>query len=266
MHLNIPQPVKVLAEHRYAAIVGDKTTRGDTRAGIVAACIFYAFIHTGNKRTGEEIRKMFKLSKKDMSKGLGRYLDVFAEDRTISNKPIDLIPRTMNRVGIDSSHYPAILALANMLEGTSRNMSHSCPQSVAASIVYLYLCINDEYRQRRGITKSMFAKLVSLSDITISRHLREACEILEKLRYPGIENAKRNMKRRKSDEVRSEMKPPSASSETTASPSTTSEEEPEYVLVKLAPKRKTRRPSSDTKKSSTRTRRALKAASTEESA
>ena len=196
--LNIPQPVKAIAREHYMKIVGDATTRGTTRASIVAACIFYAYRKYGDTRTAEEVRKMFNINKKNMSNGLTRYLSVFREDRDLPNRPSNLIRRTMVLAGIDESHYLPIKRLVDMLDGTSRNMSHSCPQSVTSSIVYLYLCINEDLRKRLDLSKTTFARKVDLSDITISKHVREAYEILRAYKYPKIERARNSVKKRRS--------------------------------------------------------------------
>jgi hypothetical protein len=117
------------------------------------------------------------LSKKDMSAGLTKYYEKFPEDRTTHVKPENLIRRIISLAEIDNEHYRPILALTKYLDGTSSLLNRSNTQSVAAAIVYLYLCINPDYKQTAGLTKIVFAKKIKLSDITIIKLAKEAYKV-----------------------------------------------------------------------------------------
>lgn len=182
----LSQAIRKKAEEKYKKIVGDETVRGRKRKSIVAACLLYTFRDEGDIRTSDEVRKMFTgatghrdvLSKQEMSDGLRRYHSVFKEDRTQCIKPSDLIRRTMHLTKITFDHYKYILRIAKCLDGVDCTLNRSSPQSVASAIVYLYLCFNPAVKTSLGLTKTKFAKEVKLSDITISKLVKKAAEIL----------------------------------------------------------------------------------------
>ena len=58
-------------------------------------------------------------------------------------------------------------------------LGRSNPQSVAAAIVWLYLCLNPEVKAEHHLSKSLYAKRVSLSEITISKLAKESLKKLQ---------------------------------------------------------------------------------------
>lgn len=176
--LNIQSSIRKGTEKKYKTIVGNETVRGKGRKGIVAACLLFTFRDEGDIKTSDEVRNLFGLTKQEMSDGLTRYYAVFPNDRTRDYKPVDLVLCTMNRTGVNLSYYKYIIRIARCLEGVDPLLNHSTPQAVAAAIVYLYLCITPELRKELGYTKTKFASKVGLSDITITRLVKKAIEIL----------------------------------------------------------------------------------------
>ena len=81
--------------------------------------------------------------------------------------PEKLLPWMMKLVGFGSSHYQRIVKLNRHLENSSKLLERSTSQSVAAAIIYLYLCLNPDYMKQLGITKTSFAKKVQLSSLTV---------------------------------------------------------------------------------------------------
>jgi hypothetical protein len=80
----------------------------------------------------------------------------------------------MSLTGIDKKHYKNIIKISRSIENSSRLLKRSSPQSVASAIIYFYLCLNPEYKAELGLTKNKFAELALLSDITVSKLVREA--------------------------------------------------------------------------------------------
>jgi transcription initiation factor TFIIIB Brf1 subunit/transcription initiation factor TFIIB len=175
---NIPLALKNKTEMKYKKIVGDETVRGRGRKAIVAACLLYVYRENNDVRTSEEVRSMFGLTKQQMSDGLTEYLRCFPDDRITSPKPIDLIPRLMRLTKIDMSHYKYILLIARCLDGVNRILNRSAPQSVASALIYLYLCLTPTLKESLCYTKTKFAKDVKLSDITITKLVKEAAGVL----------------------------------------------------------------------------------------
>ena len=85
----------------------------------------------------------------------------------------------MIRTDINFSHLRRINKLCHYLENRSALLNRSNPQSVAAAIVYLYLCLEPEYKEKLGMSKIKFAHIVNLSDITITKLGKESQRIIQ---------------------------------------------------------------------------------------
>ena len=175
----LPLILRQKAENKYRKIVGDETVRGKGRKSIVAACLLFSFYDENDYRTSDEVRNLFGLSKNEMSSGLTRYYMTFPLDRDRIIKPINMLTRTLKHAKMSvEDHYKKVAKLAKCLEKVDPTINRSNPQSVAAAIVYLYICINPRIKDELGITKTKFAKDVKLSDITISKLVKRAAEII----------------------------------------------------------------------------------------
>jgi transcription initiation factor TFIIIB Brf1 subunit/transcription initiation factor TFIIB len=181
---HLPQAIRKKTEQKYKKIVGDETVRGRGRKSIVAACLLNTFRDDGDIRTADEIGGLFGLTKQEMSTGLTKYHAKFPESRVVIIKPSDLIRRIMHLTKIDFSHYRNILRISRCLEKVDATLNRSTPQSVASAIVYLYICLtldldtSSSLRESMGITKTKFARDVGLSDITITKLVKRAAEVI----------------------------------------------------------------------------------------
>ena len=70
---------------------------------------------------------------------------------------------------MDESHIPKIQALSEFLENRSLELKSSKANSVAAATVYLYLCKHPDLKNKLGLNKSEYAKIVGFSEITIKK-------------------------------------------------------------------------------------------------
>ena len=174
----VPTAIRKKVERKYQAVVGEETVRGQGRRAIVAACTLFVFRAQGDIRDSEEIRTMFKLTKKTMSSGLHRYYEAFPEDRLICTRPKDLIYKVLKVTEIPTPHLPKILSLALCLENTDLALNHSNPWSVATSIVYLYLCLHPRLKKHLNLSKTAYAGKADVSDLTITKLSRRAALVL----------------------------------------------------------------------------------------
>ena len=175
----LPESIKEQVEQKYKIIVNGRTVRGKRRHSIIAACTFYCYRDIGENKPSSSIRELFKLTKKDFSAGLNEYIRVFSECRTKQMKITDLIPCLMIKAGLGQKHKANILKLAQYLDNTSHLLNRSQPVSVASAIIYLYLCLNPEYKDSLNLTKTNFSALVKLSDITITKLAKECAIVLQ---------------------------------------------------------------------------------------
>lgn len=175
---HLPLSIRKKTEQKYKIIVGDETVRGKGRKAIVAACLLFTFRHNGDVRTSDEVRNMFDLSKQEMSDGLTRYLEKFPKDRIEDIKPADLIERVMRLTKVGLEHYKYVLRIAKCLDGVDATLNRSSPQSVASAILYLYICLTPNVREELGLTKTKFARGVGLSEITVSKLVKKAADVI----------------------------------------------------------------------------------------
>lgn len=170
-----------IMEKKYSIIIekhDQKITRGSGRDSLVAAILFHTFQEFGEFRTSGYIRKLFNnLEQKHMSAGIQKYLYAFPEAGNLHITSEILIPWFMKLVNIDKSHYRRIIDINNYMANTSQLLKRSNPQSVAASIIYFYLCINKEYKESLGIKRKTFAEKINLSDITITKLVQELVKV-----------------------------------------------------------------------------------------
>ena len=163
-----------IMEKKYEIVI-EKTrvTRGSGRNSIIAAILFYTYQEFGEFRTAEYIRDKFNLQPKHMSSGIAKYLETFPEARDIHISPEILIPWLMKLTNIDKSHHKRILYINDYIKNASETINRSNPQSIAAAVIYFYLCINNEYKEKLGIHRRTFAEKTNLSDITITKLITE---------------------------------------------------------------------------------------------
>lgn len=177
LKLNIPNAIRVQVEMKYNTIVGKSTVRGKGRKAIIAACLFYTYQDFGEYRTSDYVRSLFRLKRKDMSGGLTKYYQVFPKARTKHTRPEDLLKWLLTLTGVSQEHYRNIVHISKYFKGTSRLLTRSSPQSVASAVIYFYLCLHPEYKVKLGLTKNAFAEKALLSDITVSKLVKEASAI-----------------------------------------------------------------------------------------
>lgn len=176
---HIPQAIRKKTEVRYKMMVGGDTVRGKGRKARVAACLMYVYRDEGINYTADEIRAMFDLTKQEMSVGLTHYHATFPEDRVKNLNPQDLVQRVMTKMKIAyAPHYKYILRIARCLFKTDRILTRSNPASVAAAIVYFYICLTPALKKQIGFTKTKFARQMKLSDITITKLVKQAALII----------------------------------------------------------------------------------------
>jgi len=180
----VPAAIRIQAETKYVQVMkmvrgkrDKKSGRGRGRKAIIAACLLFVFRETGDCRTFDDLKDMFKLTKKNMFNGLTAYFETFKTDRVRYVTPEHLIARVLLMTGVDNVHYGPIVRITKGLANTSRTLNRSKPLSVASSMVYFYLCMHPTVKDQLGLTKSKFAELAKLSDITITKHVKEIARL-----------------------------------------------------------------------------------------
>ncbi len=167
------------ANKDYQKVIGNDIFRGARRRAIIVVCIYYAYFYMGEPRTSEDISLKFKIKKKNVKEGFTKYCERFPEASTQYIDAKNLIRQIMVRTNITFTHLRRINKLCDFLDNTSPLLNRSGPKSVAAALVYLYLCLETEYKEKVGMTKLKFADIVGLSDITITKLGKESQRIIQ---------------------------------------------------------------------------------------
>ena len=170
-----------MVEDKYQKIKGEKIFRGKCRKSIVAVCLFHTYQEFGEYCTSNYIQELFNLKQNNMNLGMIKYLKAFPEASTKHITPEKLLPWIMKLTGVDRSHYRRILAMTRYIISTSELVERSNPQSVAAAIIFFYLCLNQNYKNKLAITKSSFAKKAEISDTLSLRSLEKLPQSHERL-------------------------------------------------------------------------------------
>lgn len=177
--MGFPEIIINTANKKYQKIIQNNIYRGSKRKAIIVVCIYHSYVENGEYRTSDEIGKLFNIKKKSLKEGFDKYYEFFPEAATQYIDAKHLIRPIMIKANINFSHLRRINRLCDFLENRSPLLNRSNPQSVAAAIVYLYLCLEPEYKKQLGMSKTKFADIVNLSDITITKLGKESQKIIQ---------------------------------------------------------------------------------------
>ena len=178
--MDFPDIIIQTANSDYQEILKDNIYRGANRKAIIVVCIFFSYINHGECRTTDEIRQKFGIKKKNMKEGFEKYCIRFPKSAKSYIDPKNLIRQIMIRANISFEHLRKVNKLCDFLENTSPILNRATPQSVAAAIVYFYICLDPEYKEKLQMTKMKFSNIVGLSDITITKLGKELQRIIQK--------------------------------------------------------------------------------------
>lgn len=147
--------------------------RGKSRRALVAACRWKLYSEFDNKPTEKDYVATFGITAKMFDTGVDRYDQAFPDEPIVYTTSKDLLKQCMVAADIDPCYYPDIVKLNDKYSKSSKTFVRSRPKSVAASIVYLWLLRNPDYRESLGVTKASFSENTGISDITITRLVNE---------------------------------------------------------------------------------------------
>lgn len=170
-------------EKCYETIIKDSDGE-QGRAGLIAAILFKDFKKNGNTRTSDYFKNLCGVTKKEMSAGISRYDQVYPEEANDFIRPVDILPWLLGVYGIDKEHHPRIEKMVEMLSNCDPVFKSKTPKAVASAIIYLYLCLNQPYKNKLGMNKTKFAEKSSVSDITITKLIHI---ILERSNIKNVE-------------------------------------------------------------------------------
>lgn len=160
----------------YFEVTKGKIFRGNSRKSIVFACIFHAYKLSGNPQSHERLITVFNLSRKTGLKGL-KHVNLYAPResniRTTYITPINLVEEIMEKFKATKEQKEEVVNLYTKIKNKSSKLNRSRPQSVAAGLVYFWIC-----NTKKDITLKQFTEKVSLSELTINKISKEISLLL----------------------------------------------------------------------------------------
>jgi hypothetical protein len=161
----------------YFQVTQGQIFRGNSRKSIVFACIFHAYKMSGKPQSHEKLIHIFNLNRKTGLKGL-KHVNLHAPKnssiRTTYITPINLVEEIMEKFSATNEQKNEVIKLYHKIKNKSSRLNRSRPQSVAAGLVYFWIC-----RKKKDISLKQFTKKVSLSELTVNKISKEISDVLE---------------------------------------------------------------------------------------
>lgn len=176
-NLGLSDKVIAHANKIYAQVTKNKIFRSNSRKAIVFACVFHAYKICGNPQTHEKLISIFGIGKKVGLQGL-KHVSLNAPKnsniRTTHITPVNLIGEVMEKFSCSKEQEQEVITIYNKIKNRSSKLNRSRPQTVAYGLVYYWIKLTG-----KNISLQEFCKQVSLSDITITKAVKEIESILD---------------------------------------------------------------------------------------
>lgn len=166
-----------LANTYYLQVTNGKIHRGESRKGIVFACIYYAYKNNGNPRSCESLSEIFKIQRKTGLKGLKHFcLNIGKEivHKKAQITPANLVCEIMDKFSVTEEQKAEVVRLYTVIKNKSSKINRSRPQSVASGLTYYWICNN-----KKQISLKEFVEEVGLSELTVARIAKEIASIID---------------------------------------------------------------------------------------
>ena len=174
----INKKIVFTANDIYNHVTQQKIFRGNTRRGIIFACVYHAYNLNQLPQSCKNLIQIFDIEQKIALKGLkfvnlNLPLDSDLRQLNTSNNVEHLIREIMTEFHASKSQVDEVLRLYQHIQDKSSLLNRSRPQSVACGLIrYYILKKNPEY------SIDYFREKIKLSDLTLSRIVKEIETIL----------------------------------------------------------------------------------------
>lgn len=160
----------------YEQVTHHRIFRGNTRKGIIFACIFHAHKLIDNPHSCESLIDIFQINRKIALKGL-KYVNLNLSRDFVNHHQIDtshLIREIMLKFNANEQKIHEVVQIYQMIQNKSSLLNRSRPQSVACGIVRYYMI-----ERNHEISIDYFRSKVNLSELTIHKIVKEIYRILD---------------------------------------------------------------------------------------
>ena len=169
--------VTTIANNFYLQITDGKIHRGESRKGIVFACVYHAYNQVGEPRSCESLLEIFKIQRKTGLKGLKHFqlnIDKTSVVNTTQITPANLVNDIMDKFSATQEQKIEVARLYELIKDRSSKINRARPQSVASGLTYYWICNNN-----KKITLKEFVQEIGLSELTVDRISKEIALIIE---------------------------------------------------------------------------------------
>lgn len=161
------------ANEIYEKVTNHKIYRGNTRKGIVFACVYHAYNLNNTPQSCKNLINVFDMEQKIALKGLkfvnlNLPLKSTIRSDNSSNEVHHLIQEIMNQFNASELQIKDVTELHQHLMNRSSLLNRSRPQSVAYGLVCYYIM-----KKNPDYSLDFFKEKIKLSELTLSRIVRE---------------------------------------------------------------------------------------------
>ena len=161
----------------YLDVTKGKISRGNARKSLVFASVFHSFKVHGKGLSHEKLIEIFQLNRKSALRGL-RDVSLNASKDSVIHityiTPLNIIDDIMDKFKVTEKHKEDVKELYDRVRNKSSKINRSRPQSIASSIIFFWICLNNI-----DISLKNFAKKVNISELTISKLSKEISIVLD---------------------------------------------------------------------------------------
>jgi transcription initiation factor TFIIIB Brf1 subunit/transcription initiation factor TFIIB len=161
------------ANDTYSLVTEDSILRGNSRKGLIFACIYYAYEEFGQRKSPDEMKTLFGINKKTLSGGMKMY-NLKIKHKAVYTSPLDFISKIMNKFETTEQHIQFVTRLFCKIKNQTNFINRSNPDSIAAALCYFFFR-NIKY----PISLTEFSKRVGLSDITVHKISKKIAELVQ---------------------------------------------------------------------------------------
>lgn len=175
-NMSFSENIVTKANEIYTQCTKGQIFRGGSRKSVIFACIFHAYKLAGNHQTPDNLIQLFGLSRKAGLKGLKIVNVNIPKDSEIHNTCITskhIIGDIMGKFKTSTEHKEAVYQLYDRVKNRSSKLNRARPQSVAAAVIYYWVLLNNI-----DIKLCDFANITNLSELTISKNMKEVESVL----------------------------------------------------------------------------------------
>jgi hypothetical protein len=165
-----------ISDRIFGVALGDRITRKKARTAVIYGCIHFAYKIEGHPQ-GDSLVARFHIDNKKALKGL-KYVKLHVPKDMLENpvyvSPTNIIEELMDKLNSTPDQKSDVIKIYEFVKNKSSVLNRSRPQSVAASIIYVYTVL-----AKKDIDIEDFTHRVSLSFPTIQKLSDEIFTILD---------------------------------------------------------------------------------------